>query len=846
LRFYTFAKLYGDSILVRGYDDAKGGSYKEKVSFKPTLFLPSPKPTGYTTLDGRNVAPVQPGNPRDCRNFIEDYASVDGTAVYGFERYLYQYLSEAYDDEIEYDIDKIKLWSLDIETASENGFPKPELAEEEVLLITLKNYKTKRLITFGSRPYEPTRDDVEYVYCPREYDLLSNFVAWWESVEPEVITGWNVELFDMTYLCNRITRVLGEKQLKRLSPWGIVNSDFVESFGRRQQKYTLAGVSVLDYLDLYKKFTYTNRENYRLDTIANIELGQKKLDHSEFETFKDFYTHGWTKFVDYNLIDVDLVDRLEDKMKLIDLVLLMAYDAHCNYTDTFAQVRLWDILIYNYLRKQKIVLPLLNRSEKSDQYAGAYVKEPQPGGYDWVVSFDLNSLYPSLIRFLNISPETILDTKHPNADVEKMILKQVDLYDGEDACVAANGARYSKEKTGFMPLLVTKMYAERVQYKKQMLQEKQRLEEIEGRLRRNPTDELRERHAECVKSVTKWSNFQMVRKICLNSLYGAIGNQYFRHYRLDNAEAITLTGQVAIRWIERKMNEFLNKCLQSEEYDYVIASDTDSIYLNLGPLVRTVFGDGECDASRVVPVLNQFCEDKIVPYIDASYKELSDYLNCYEETLIMKRECIAERGIWTAKKRYILNVWDNEGVRYEEPKLKMMGIEAVKSSTPAPCRKYIADSLKILMSGTEDELIDYVAQIKTEFNALPVESIAFPRSANNLGKFADSGTIYRKSTPMHVRGSLLFNFLLKEKKILHKYNLIGDGEKIKFVYMKTPNPLSENVMAFITAFPPELGLIQFVDHDTMFIKGFLDPLQAILDVIGWRTEKVTTLDDFFS
>jgi DNA polymerase elongation subunit (family B) len=358
-------------------------------------------------------------------------------------------------------------------------------------------------------------------------------------------------------------------------------------------------------------------------------------------------------------------------------------------------------------------------------------------------------------------------------------------------------------------------------------------------------EELIREHEECVKAVTKWSNFQMVRKICLNSLYGAIGNQYFRHYKLDNAEAITLTGQVAIRWIERKLNEYLNSILKTDGKDYVIASDTDSVYLSLGHLVDVFIGS-DVDTERVVDVLNQFCKDKIEPFINASYKELSEYLNCYEETLVMKRECIAERGIWTAKKRYILNVWDNEGVRYEEPKLKMMGIEAVKSSTPAPCRRYIEQSLKILMRGTEDELIEYIDKVRQEFNSLRIDEIAFPRSANNLGKFADSGTIYRKSTPMHVRGSLLFNFLLKEKKILHKYNLINDGEKIKFVYLKVPNPISENVMSFITEFPDELGLKEFVDYDTMFVKGFLDPLQVILDVLGWRTEKVTTLDDFFS
>ena len=483
-RFYTFAKLYGNSVLVRGWDDEKGGHFQEKVPFSPTLYLPSKTPTEYKTLEGEYVAPIQPGTIKECRNFLDRYDGISGTQVYGMERYLYQFLAEEYEGEIEYDPTKIKLWSLDIETASENGFPKPELAEEEVLLITLKNFNTKKMITFGSRPWEATRDDVEYVLCQDEYSLLDTFVAWWEAVSPEVITGWNVDLFDITYLCNRIARVLGEKAQRRLSPWGLVSSREFENFGRTQQKFEIAGVTILDYLDAYKKFTYTNRESYKLDVIAEIELGQKKLDHSEFETFKDFYTHGWNKFVDYNLIDVDLVDRLEEKMKLIDLIMLMAYDAHVNYADCFAMVRLWDVIIYNDLRKKNIVLSAIKRSDKNDQYAGAYVKEPVPGAYDWVVSFDLNSLYPSLIRFLNISPETLIDRKHPNANVEKMIQKTADMSYDEDYCVAANGAMYSKEKVGFMPELVTRIYNERKEYKKTMLQKKQVLVDIDEELKR--------------------------------------------------------------------------------------------------------------------------------------------------------------------------------------------------------------------------------------------------------------------------------------------------------------------------------------------------------------------------
>ena len=488
-RFYTFARLYGDSIIVRGWDDKKGGYFKDKVPFKPTLFLPSKKETGYKTLEGTNVTPVQPGGIKDCKEFLNQYSGVDGTTVYGMDRFLYQFLSEEYAGEIDYDVDKIKLWSLDIETASENGFPKPELAEEEILLITLKNFKTKKLITFGSRPYEVTRDDVEYVLCDNESDLIQTFVAWWENVEPDVITGWNVDLFDITYLCNRIQKKCGDKTLRRLSPWGMVKSDTREHLGRQQMFFDIAGVTILDYLDIYKKFTFVNRESYRLDVIANIELGQKKLDHSEFDTFKDFYTNGWQKFVDYNLVDVDLVDRMEEKMKLIDLVMLMAYDAHCNYNDTFYQVRLWDIIIYNYLKERNIVLPPKQTSSRSDQFVGAYVKEPKTGAYDWVVSFDLNSLYPSLIRFLNISPETLLDHKHERVagiDVTKLINKEVDIQGTtcSDISVAANGAMYAKNKRGFMSELVIKMYEERVQYKKEMLRQKQILVDIESEMKK--------------------------------------------------------------------------------------------------------------------------------------------------------------------------------------------------------------------------------------------------------------------------------------------------------------------------------------------------------------------------
>ena len=444
-------------------------------------------------------------------------------------------------------------------------------------------------------------------------------------------------------------------------------------------------------------------------------MGQKKLDHSEFDTFKDFYTKGWQKFIEYNIIDVELVDRLEDKMKLIELALTMAYDAKVNYADVFYQVRMWDNIIYNYLKKRNIVIPPKNKSQKNEKYAGAYVKEPIPGKYDWVVSFDLNSLYPHLIMQYNISPETLLEERHPTATVDRILNEEINFELYKDNAVCANGAMFRKDIRGFLPELMEKMYGDRVIFKKKMIQAKKDYE-------KTPTKALEKEIARC-------NNIQMdPKKISLNSAYGAIGNQYFRYYKLANAEAITLSGQVSIRWIESKMNQYLNKLLQTEETDYVIASDTDSIYLNLGPLVDKFFANKSGDKAAVVSLLNKICEEKFEPYIDQCYQNLATYVSAYDQKMSMKRENIADRGIWTAKKRYILNVWDSEGVRYEEPKLKVMGIESVKSSTPAPCRSMLKNAFKILMTGTEDDMIKFIDNSRDQFKKLPPEQVSFPRS----------------------------------------------------------------------------------------------------------------------
>ena len=832
MRFYTNVQMIGNQFLVRGYDNGEHVMFREEYS--PTLFVPSKKKTKYKTLEGDYVEPIQPGSVNDCREFYKKYDGVEGFKIYGNDRYVCQYISDKYpDDEIKFDINKIKLVTLDIETTSEQGFPDISNPIEELLLITIQDYTTKQITTWGVGPFRASQSNVRYIECENERDLLTQFINWWMDTNntPEVLTGWNIQLFDIPYIVRRLDRVLGEKLMKRFSPWGLVSEKEIYISGRKYISYDVGGITQLDYLDLYKKFTYTNQESYRLDHIANVELGAQKLDHSEFDTFKEFYTKGWKKFVEYNIVDVELVDKLEDKMKLIELALTMAYDAKVNYVDVFYQVRMWDTIIYNYLKKRNIVIPQKSSSQKDAKYAGAYVKEPIPGVYDWVVSFDLNSLYPHLIMQYNISPETLLEERHPTVTVDRILNQEINFELYKDQAVCANGAMFRKDVRGFLPELMEKIYKDRTIYKKKMLAAKQEYE-------KKKTKELE-------KEIARYNNIQMARKIQLNSAYGAIGNQYFRYYKLENAEAITLSGQVSIRWIENKMNAYLNKILKTDGVDYVIASDTDSIYLNMGPLVERVFSEREKTTEGVVSFLDKVCQVELEKYIEGCYQELAEYVNAYDQKMQMKRENIAERGIWTAKKRYILNVWDSEGVRYEEPKLKIMGIEAVKSSTPAPCRKMIKDALKLMMNGSEDDVIDFIDQSRKKFKSMTPEEISFPRTCSNVGKYVSTSNIYQKGTPIHVRGALLYNHYLKQKNLTHKYSLIQDGEKVKFCYLKKPNIIHENIISFIQEFPKELGLDKYVDYELQFDKAFLEPLKIILDAIGWNVEKTVNLELFF-
>jgi len=848
--FYTNVQCFGNSILYRGIMNGK--RVNQRIDYQPSLYIPSRKTAGsFKSLDGTPLDRKKFDDIREAKEFTKKYDGIPGTPkIYGNTRYEYAFIGEQHQGMVEWDQDKISIAVIDIEVGSENGFPDPYQANEPITAICIK-YVNGTTFVFGCGDYEVQGDEV-YFKCKDEWTLCKKFIQQWCHMTPDVLTGWNTKFFDIPYLVNRFRKILGEDETKLLSPWKYIGSRQTTINGRTMTAYDLMGVASLDYIELYRWYAPDGKsqESYRLDAIASAEIGENKLSYDEYDNLHQLYRLNFQKFIEYNIKDVELIIRLEDKLKLIELALTLAYDTKCNYEDVFAQTRMWDALTYNRLMQDSIVVPPRDVQEKDGAFEGAYVKEVQVGAHNWVASFDLNSLYPHLMMQYNISPETLIepedytDEMHEiisqGVTVNKLLLKQVNLSNiGDKVTITPNGQFFRTDKQGFLPKMMEEMYTDRSKFKKMMLQAKQEYE--------NEKDDSKKYDIE--KRIARYNNLQLAKKVSLNSAYGALGSQYFRFYDLRMALGVTTAGQLSIRWIEAKLNEYMNKLLNTNDVDYVIASDTDSIYLKLGPLVDKVYGgngDVRLPKTKVIDFMDRVCKQKIEPYISNSYQELATYVNAWAQKMQMKREALADKGIWTAKKRYIMNVYDNEGVRYNEPSLKVMGLEMIKSSTPAAVREKMKESIKIMISGTEDDMHRFIGEFKEYFSKLPPEDISFPRGINGLAKYADSLQLYKLGTPIHVKGAILYNHHLQQMGLTKKYPLIQEGEKIKFSYLKMPNPFKDTVISYPARLPKEFDISRYIDYDTQFEKTFLEPIKVILDCMGWSTEKVSSLEDFFT
>lgn len=763
--------------------------------------------------------------------------------VYGDIQPEYMLLADTYGaTEIPWDLEKLYIWVIDIEVDRDpiKGFAPVDDPFNAINAVTVTWLHMGQMgtVVYAVPPNPNAKfippPNVTYVECKTEEELILHFLEDFRSAGdyPDIVSGWNVQFYDIPYLVNRARKLFTEDIWIRFSPLNRITERDAIINHRDNTVMELKGVSILDYYELYQKFTYSQQENYRLDHIAHVELKKRKVSYKEFRMLDKLYRENYQKFLEYNITDVALVVELNERGKscagLIELVCALTYNAKCNFADTFKQVRLWDIMIYHKLRADGFQIPPRKAEAKGEQYEGAFVKEPLVGLHNWVVSFDVASMYPHIIREWNLSPEMIQTTNVTGYTVDDLLVKKADTSELKklDLAMTANGALFRRDKEGFLPNMMKTLYDERNKFKKLMKQAKAALE-VE-------TDPVKKK--ELAKQKATYDRAQQVRKVNLNSAYGACGSPYFRFYDTRIAEGVTVTGQLIIRWVAKDLNEYLNRLFKTKE-DYIIASDTDSVYIRMGRLADAA--PPGLPITKMVDIMNEFCQQRLQPIIDKTFVDIAEYLHAAVPCLTMVRDVIADKGVWTAKKRYILNTWDSEGVRYKEPDLKIMGIEAIKSSTPAVCREMIKKALKLFMTGTQQEVWNHIIQCEKEFRAAPFEDIAFPRSCNGLAKYAGQ----EKSVPIQVRGAQAFNDALTRTDLGTQHEAIHEGEKIKFAYLRQPNIFRSHVLSAPGGVPEEWEIEKVLDYDTQLQKAFLEPLETILSCAGWSTQYSASLFD---
>jgi DNA polymerase elongation subunit (family B) len=832
MKFYTACALKGNKVLVRGYRN--GERFTDSIAFKPSLFIKSDKDTKHRTMNGIKVKRMTFDTLYDCRQFLDQYRDLPDCPIYGNTDFITQYLMETYPTEVEYDLSQIKVAYLDLECESEGGFPDLDNPNERINLVSIRVSGITYVLSFTPI----TLPTAKVIMVSSEKELIKKIFEVLAQEDVDILSGWNIKLFDMPYIIGRARLFFEEKEIQNWLPFGLMKERETDIGGKKYKLFEFPGYTILDYMDLYKKFSGTSQESYALQNIAKVELNAQKLDYSEYGSLREFYKQNFQRFAEYNVQDAVLVEQLDNKLKLIDLAVSIAFEAKITFDTVFFATRIWETICCDYLARKQIVPPLKRSYAKDDQFVGAYVKDVTPGLYNNVVSFDATSLYPSIIMQWNISPETcvVKDSSFTADDFLRSKRKEIpDMIEdaiGRNASLACNGSMFTNNVRGFIPTLIEITFNQRQEAKKKMIALEKEYESS--------------KNADLLPRIAALKIRQSVKKILANSLYGCLGNPAFTYSSPELATAVTVTGQVIIRKAENCMNDYIQKITKTTD-DYVIAVDTDSVYLNLNPIVEHI--SSKTKIGNVTDFINQVCEQKIQPEFKKEMELLSATLGCSENKIVFKREAIASAGMFIAKKRYALLVQDLEGVRFTEPKLKIMGLETARSSTPMIVRNKLKDCIKIILTKTPDELRKYVDEFYNEFMKLPIEDIASPRGVKGVRQYTDHTSIYSKGTPIATKAALLHNAYVKKLGLDKEIPPVKENDKIKFVFVNVPNPYGmcgrDAVIGFIGKAPVQFNLEKYVDRKKQFEKTFNEPLDNILKAINWSINEQLTLESFF-
>ena len=893
--FYTFCDRVGSRIFHR-YIDASGKRCQEIVSDFPfELFIRSPRNEA-CSLFGDKLGRMEFNQIQQALDFVKEYESV--TEVYGQTSMAHQFISTSYKGLIDYDFNAFRILNFDIEVRTDGfeddeecivrrvhsnetetvtigemkalpsnwevydkvnerwycvddcphrnpgGFPHAEQADYEITTISCKVFNKSKKVTFGLKEYQVKNKDQLYILCRDEKHLLIEFVTYIRAIDPDILTGWNIETFDIPYIVNRLKKICGEEWANKLSPFHASTKKCLQPYMAGEEKdepaYRILGVNTLDYLQIYKKFNPKKQESYRLDYIAESELKERKLDYSEYDNdLMKLYQLNFEKYVDYNEHDVYLVERLDQKKQFIRLAITTVLMTKSRYQEVTGKVKMWDNLIYNMLRDDGIVIPPMPKRQHQDRIIGAWVKEPKAGKYRYVVSLDLTSLYPMICMMYNMSPETMIGEELGTLDYVARLLAGEDLAIDfkPDGCMAANGSAYRLDFEGVLPRAMRFVFDTRKRYKDEMKVVKKAKEKY---IKGGGKDE--NVLADYENKIAMLDAAQGAMKILANSGYGVTAQASFRYFNRDIAQGITLTGQLTIQYIVKEVNRWLNERFGTNR-DYVITADTDSMYLALD-CVPTQHND----PAAAIEELDQFINNHLQPFIEESFVKLSDRMGCPKNLMDMKREALSDVGIWRAKKNYVLRVYDMEGVRYAEPEMKMMGIETAKSSTPKVIREELEKCLTIMLDdGKNEELLKELETFKKIYYTLPIEDVAKPMGVSDVNKYADPVHVFARgvTVPYNAKAALIHNHLIREKGLQKSVERIRNGNKIKLMALKKVNPVRNTYIAFANTLPEGFGLHSYVDYDAQYDITFMGPIRSFTDIIGWKTERVSTLEDLF-